>query len=104
MTFGAPRYTLSYAFFPRKKSFYVYTLENKYWNGKKWKTDPVAFEWEKALRKNSKTLFKKADTKRPKDKRKRTWTVKCKTGAKNGDQAHAPDLYYQVAIRSACDN
>jgi len=103
VTFGAPRYTLSYNFFPSKKNFYVYTLENLYWNGKKWKTDEVVFDWERGLRNSGNILYKKADLKRPKDKRVRTWTVKCKTNAKNQEQVHDSTMYYNVGSSASCD-
>lgn len=102
VTFGAPRYTTSVNFFPRKKTFYVYTMETLYKDGKKWRTDPYAFKWEKALQDSGNLFFKNVDTKRPKDKRKRTWTAKCKADSANKETVHGASVYYSIATSGTC--
>ncbi|MEP3277220.1 MAG: hypothetical protein ABJN26_15200 [Stappiaceae bacterium] len=101
VTFGAPRYALSTKFFPSPRNFYVYTVENLYRSGNNWRTDPKVFEWEKGLREGS-WAYRKADTKRPKDSRKRVWTAKCQSSATGKGGAHAAQEYYRVATSGRC--
>lgn len=101
ITFGAPRYTLSYNFFPKRKTFYVYTFENLYYRNNRWRTDPVVFSWERGLRSGS-WAYRKADTKRPKDSRKRVWTAKCRSNATTANGAHSAKEYYNTAMSGTC--